>query len=88
MKEDFDDVLHATNDIVRIERISHHIQRIREDQHAMRTAIEKMSEAGYHGDMRDLVWARFYEILAQVQAGQRSIPTEEELIAEMEALKG
>ena len=30
---------------VRIERITHHIQSIREDQHAMRTAIERMSEA-------------------------------------------
>jgi len=44
-EEDLDDVLHATNDIVRIERITHHIQRIREDQHAMRAAIERMSEA-------------------------------------------
>ncbi len=44
-----DDDLHpiakeADSDI-RIERISHHIQRIREDQHAMRAAIERMSEA-------------------------------------------
>lgn len=38
--------------------------------------------------LRSLVWARCYEILAQVQAGQRSIPTDDELIAEMEALKG
>ena len=37
--------------------------------------------------LRSLVWARCYEILNEVQAGQRSIPTEEELIAEMEALK-
>ena len=33
------------DDVVRIERLTHHIQRIREDQHAMRTAIERMSEA-------------------------------------------
>ena len=33
------------NDTVRIERMTHHIARIREDQHAMRTAIERMSEA-------------------------------------------
>ena len=38
--------------------------------------------------LRSLAWARCYEILNEVQAGQRSIPTEEELIAEMEALKG
>ena len=37
--------------------------------------------------LRSLVWARCYEILNAVQTGQRSIPTEEELIAEMEALK-
>lgn len=37
--------------------------------------------------LRSLAWARCYEILTQVQTGQRSIPTEEELIAEMEALK-
>ena len=44
-----DDNLHSIaaehNEVVRIERLSHHIQRIREDQHAMRTAIERMSEA-------------------------------------------
>jgi len=44
-----DDDLHSiakeADAVVRIERITHHIQRIREDQHAMRTAIEKMSEA-------------------------------------------
>ena len=37
--------------------------------------------------LRSLAWARCYEILNEVQAGQRPIPTEEELIAEMEALK-
>lgn len=44
-----DDDLHSLasehNEVVRIERITHHIQRIREDQRAMRTAIERMSEA-------------------------------------------
>ena len=34
--------------------------------------------------LRSLAWARCYEILNEVQAGQRSIPTEDELIAEME----
>lgn len=33
------------SDDVRIERITHDIQHIREDQHAMRSAIERMSEA-------------------------------------------
>ena len=44
-----DDDLHSiakeADDVVRIERITYHIQRIREDQHAMRAAIERMSEA-------------------------------------------
>ena len=35
---------------------------------------------------RSAVWAMGYEILAQVQAGQRSIPTEEQLIAELPKL--
>lgn len=35
---------------------------------------------------RSAVWAKGYEILAQVQAGQRAIPTEEELIAELPEL--
>jgi chromosome segregation ATPase len=45
MKENLDNVLNAHSDVVRIERLTHHIQRIREDQHAMRAAIERMSEA-------------------------------------------
>ena len=35
---------------------------------------------------RSLVWAKGYEILAQVKAGQRTIPTEEQLIAELPKL--
>ena len=35
---------------------------------------------------RSAVWAKGYEILAQVQAGERSIPTEAELIAELPEL--
>ena len=35
---------------------------------------------------RSSVWAKGYEILAQVQAGQRTIPTEEQLIAELPKL--
>lgn len=38
--------------------------------------------------LRSLVWARYDEILNAVQAGQRPVPTEEGLIAELEALKG
>lgn len=35
---------------------------------------------------RSAVWAKGYEILAQVQAGQRPIPTEEQLISELPQL--
>lgn len=45
MEDDLHSLAREHNDVVRIERISHHIQRIREDQHAMRAAIERMSEA-------------------------------------------
>jgi ribosomal protein S15P/S13E len=44
-KDDLRSIANEANDVVRIERITHHIQRIREDQHAMRAAIERMSEA-------------------------------------------
>ena len=43
--DDLHSIANEANDVVRIERLTHHIQRIREDQHAMRTAIERMSEA-------------------------------------------
>ena len=48
MKENLDDlhrIAKEADPVVRIDRIAHHIQRIREDQHAMRAAIERMSEA-------------------------------------------
>lgn len=35
---------------------------------------------------RSAVWAKGYEILAQVQSGERTIPSEEELIAELPEL--
>lgn len=35
---------------------------------------------------RSAVWAKGYEILAQVQSGERAIPTEAELIAELPRL--
>lgn len=43
--DDLHSITKESSDIVRIERLTHHIQRIREDQHAMRAAIERMSEA-------------------------------------------
>ena len=35
---------------------------------------------------RDAVWRKCYDILAEVKAGTREIPTEEELLAELPAL--
>lgn len=35
---------------------------------------------------RSAVWAKGYEILAQVQSGERGIPSEEELLAELPEL--
>ena len=56
--------------------------------YAEEPAVPKFQQEGQAmRRLRSLVWARCYEILNEVQAGQRSIPTEEELIAEMEALK-
>ena len=43
--DDLHSLANEPNEGVRIERLTHHIQRIREDQHAMRAAIERMSEA-------------------------------------------
>jgi len=56
--------------------------------YAEESAVEKFQQEGQAlRRLRSLAWERCYEILNAVQAGQRSIPTEEELIAEMEALK-
>ena len=43
--DDLHSIANESSDVVRIERLTHHIVRIREDQHAMRAAIERMSEA-------------------------------------------
>lgn len=37
-------------------------------------------------DWRDAVWTRCYEILAEVEAGERQIPTTEEIVAELPEL--
>lgn len=42
MKENLDDVLSAHNDVVRIERLTHHIARIREGMDEMRRGQEEM----------------------------------------------
>ena len=56
--------------------------------YAEEPAVPKFQQEGQAmRRLRSLAWARCYEILDEVQAGQRPILTEEELIAEMEALK-
>lgn len=51
------------------------------------TGVQKFDDEGKaFRAWRSAVWAKGYEILAQVQAGQREIPTEEELIAELPEL--
>ena len=56
--------------------------------YAEEPAVPKFQQEGQAlRRLRSLAWARFYEILNAAQAGQRAIPTEAELIAEMEALK-
>ena len=55
--------------------------------YAEESAVPKFQQEGQAlRRLRSLVWTRFYEILNEVQAGQRSIPTDEELIAELEVL--
>lgn len=56
--------------------------------YAEESSVEKFQQEGQAlRRLRSLAWERCYEILNAAQAGQSSIPTEEELIAELEALK-
>ena len=45
------------------------------------TVATYRAEAATMRDWRDAVWTRCYELLAEVQAGTRPVPTESELIA-------
>lgn len=48
------------------------------------SVVPKFAAEGQAGvEWRDAVWARCYEILADVQAGTRPTPTAEQLIAEL-----
>ena len=44
--DDLHSIANEANDVVRVERITHHIQRIREDQHAMRAATNACASQG------------------------------------------
>lgn len=51
------------------------------------SAVAKFrAEGQYAVEARDATWAKGYEILAAVEAGQRSAPTFEQLAAELPAL--
>jgi hypothetical protein len=50
------------------------------------TVTTYQAEAAAMRDWRDAVWLRCYELLAEVQAGTRPIPTESELIALLPAI--
>lgn len=52
------------------------------------TGVAKFDEEGEaFRKWRSAVWAKGYEIVAEVQAGTREIPTEEELFAELPAIE-
>jgi hypothetical protein len=51
------------------------------------TVTTYRAEAAAMRDWRDAVWTRCYELLAEVQAGTRPIPTESELIALLPAIQ-
>ena len=56
--------------------------------YAEEPAVPKFQQEGQAmRRLRSLAWARCYEILNAVQAGQRPVPTEAGLTAELEALK-
>lgn len=51
------------------------------------TGVQKFDDEGKaFRQWRSAVWAKGYEILAQVQSGERAIPTTEELFAELPEL--
>lgn len=54
--------------------------------YATSTAPKFAAEGQYAVEARDATWAKGYEILAAVEAGQRSAPTLDELAAELPAL--
>lgn len=52
------------------------------------TGVAKFDEEGEaFRKWRSAVWAKGYEIVAQVQAGAREVPSEEELFAELPAIE-
>lgn len=54
--------------------------------YATSTVLKFAAEGQYAVQIRDATWAKCYEILAAVQAGERQIPTEAELLAELPTL--
>lgn len=54
--------------------------------YATSTVPKFATEGQYAVEARDTTWAKGYEILAAVEAGQRAAPTPDELAAELPAL--
>jgi len=50
------------------------------------TVAQYRAEATTMRDWRDAVWLRCYELLAEVQAGTRPVPTEAQLLALLPAI--
>jgi hypothetical protein len=54
--------------------------------YATSTAPKFKAEGQYAVEARDATWAKFYEVLAEVEAGSRQMPTLDELLAELPVL--
>ena len=54
--------------------------------YATSTVPKFAAEGQYAVETRDATWAKSYEVMAEVEAGTRPMPTLEELIAELPAL--
>lgn len=54
--------------------------------YATSTVPKFKSEGQYAVDVRDATWAKCYEVLAEVEAGSRPMPTLDELLAELPVL--
>lgn len=55
--------------------------------YATSTVPKFAAEGQYAVSARDATWAKCYEIMAQVEAGERPMPTLDELVAELPVLQ-
>ena len=54
--------------------------------YATSSVLKFQAEGQYAVEARDATWAACYSILADVQGGQRAMPSQDELLAELPAL--